>query len=33
MAGLKQRLLAPELIETFVETYVAEVNAAKALLP
>jgi site-specific DNA recombinase len=28
LAGLKQRLLAPELVEEFVRTYVAEVNAA-----
>ena len=28
MAGLKERLLAPELVEEFVRTFVAEVNAA-----
>ena len=28
LAGLKERLLAPELVEEFVRTYVAEVNAA-----
>ena len=28
LSGLKERLLAPELVEEFVRTYVAEVNAA-----
>lgn len=28
LVGLKERLLAPELVEEFVRTYVAEVNAA-----
>ncbi|MBR0673837.1 recombinase family protein, partial [Roseomonas soli] len=28
LVGLKKRLLAPELVEEFVRTYVAEVNAA-----
>ena len=28
MIGLKERLLAPELVEEFVRTYVAEINAA-----
>jgi hypothetical protein len=28
MVGLKHRLLAPELVEEFVRTFVAEVNAA-----
>jgi site-specific DNA recombinase len=28
LTGLKQRLLAPELVEEFVRTYVAEMNAA-----
>ena len=28
LVGLKERLLAPELVEAFVETYVAEVNLA-----
>lgn len=28
LVGLKERLLAPELIEEFVRVYVAEVNAA-----
>ena len=28
LEGLKHRLLAPELVERFIETYVAEVNAA-----
>jgi hypothetical protein len=28
MIGLKERLLAPELVEEFVRTLVAEVNAA-----
>jgi hypothetical protein len=28
LAGLKERLLAPELVEEFVRTFVAEVNAA-----
>jgi hypothetical protein len=28
MVGLKDRLLAPELVQEFVQAYVAEVNAA-----
>lgn len=28
LAGLKERMLAPELVETFAAAYVAEINAA-----